>query len=222
MRRFSAYLKEGLAQQANRLVFKLCKERAQDLFFWLPILPVSILISTAFLSLLAGPLQISSIAPAAGLVSGGTLVRLELQADPWPGGFTQAQADLVAQPSCKFGAVSAVASYHVPRADSRPVITCSSPPVTAGPGPVDLTVSLNGQEWTYSGATFTYLNIPAGGFSQPLTTQQVAEAEALTSWEEYLLAATGGLQGLPKFGIAAVGPSQPGSYAIPDGKGPLP
>ncbi|GAQ88510.1 hypothetical protein KFL_004350010, partial [Klebsormidium nitens] len=163
------------------------------------------------------PLQIHSIAPAVGLVTGGTLVRIELQADPWPGGFTQAQADLVAQPSCRFDDITAVGSYHAPGSDSLPSITCKSPLVKAGPGPVNLTVSLNGQEWTYSRATFTYLNVPAGGVSQPLIIQQVAEAEALTSWEEYLLAATGGLQSFPKFGIAEIGPSNPGVYRVPSG-----
>ncbi|GAQ84646.1 hypothetical protein KFL_001990010 [Klebsormidium nitens] len=102
------------------------------------------------------PLMIFLVEPPAGPPEGGHKVSVRLlNPNPFLERVTAADVRLLAEPKCLFQDATVPGTYE-PASDGYPwlSVSCSAPP--GGLGTVDLSVSLNGQEYTSLPGTYAY------------------------------------------------------------------
>ena len=113
------------------------------------------------------PVYMASVMPSGGSMQGGTNVTVTLARDPFMG--ESVGSGVVVPATCKFDDEVVMATYVAPT-----TVFCTAPPSDVGS--VDLTVSVNGQDYSEIAAKFTYL------FTSTVVGEYDANSPAYTQW----------------------------------------
>lgn len=129
--------------------------------------------------------MINAVEPAAGPVSGNHHIYVTFRnLNPLPSQLNRTETELLLEPMCAFPNVTVPGSFHVATAHFPwAYIRCNTPPWSAGA--VNLSVSLNGQEWSVQPGTYTYLVTSQLSAADIAAYQAGNDPEAFTSWIDY-------------------------------------